>query len=148
MPDGYTLKYLFKVEFDDGTFFHQKPSDVSDFNPQKSQYTDLLAVGKMMRRAWLTEHYQELGNEAIMVDLLDGHFEVNGLWVQFDQNPLPPMIRELVFFREHQHDSQNTYSQETGKLIEAVPGEHRIKYFIGWRVTVNNKSFQQVIGVK
>ncbi len=129
------LKYLFMVEFTDGTFFHQQADDKSNIFPGKSQYTDLLAVGKPMRRAWLNA----VGfTNTLMVDLHDGHFEVDGFWLQIDQNPLPPIQRELIFFREHQHDANATYLIQTGEVQNIKEIAHRVKYFIGWKVTINN----------
>lgn len=139
------LKYLFAVEFTDGSYFYQDKSDKSTIDPKRSQFYDLLQIKKPMRRAWLAG--LDENEHSVGVDLWTGVFTINDFPIQIDQNPLPNMQRELVFFREHQHDANVTYETKSKKVTKMEEGEHRVKYFIGWRVTINNKAYQQIIGV-
>jgi len=141
------LDYLLEVEFSDGSSWKQDPSDVSKVDATKSQYFDLLQLNKNIVKASLVSR-NWLFKKRLTVDLVDGHFQFNKNWLQVDQNPLPLMKRELVFFREHQHDANFTVNAKTGVTSKITETAHRIKYFIGWKATLNSKDYQQIIGIK
>src|SRR5918912_87361 len=116
------LKYLFTVEYLDGTTFQQNPEDVSFQDPQRSAFYDV-DVDKVKRFS-LSD-----GADTYSVDLTDGHFEVNGkkLWMH---DMYIDKFR-LIFFRRHKHfinqevkDGEITGSEEVG---------HTIAYRLGWQ---------------
>lgn len=139
------LKYLLNVYFEDQTEWLQEAEDVSHIDPKRSHYYDLLQIKKNILAACLIDAETKIPVTA--VNLMTGTFGVNGMDVYVGQNALPAMQRELVFFREHQHDMVNTYESATGKLTDQEEGGHRVKYFLGWKVTIAGKEEQQVIGI-
>lgn len=139
------LKYLLNVYFEDQTEWLQEADDVSHIDPKRSHYYDLLQIDKNVLAACLVD--AETKVPVTGVNLITGTFAVNGVDIYIGQNPLPPMQRELVFFREHQHDMLNTYESTTGKLTGQEEGDHRVKYYLGWKATLAGKEHQQVIGI-
>ena len=67
------LKYLFVAQFEDNSLFIQNEDDVSMFDEKRSAYYDLLQAQKKVKKFWLTDKY-----DTYLVDLEDGHFEING----------------------------------------------------------------------
>lgn len=123
-----SLKYLFRVEFVDGSVVKQNKEDVSATDPKRSAFFDVLESGKEIKRFALQRFL-----ETWAVDLTTGVFEHNGSLFQLEENPSQEK-KELVFFRQHQHD-----------MVTGV-GEtaHRIIYFLGYRVG----EVQHVVGIK
>jgi len=141
---NFTLKYLFHVEYIDGTKFEQPQDDDSKLKPgETSAFYDVLNSDKTVRKFTLKE---VKGKKSISVDLFSGEFEVNGIPIYTDLLPYP-LKRDLIFYRQHQHDTQATYELKTGELIKNIPGDHRVRYFVGWQVNVGGKNYQQKIGV-
>ena len=108
------LKYLFTAIYEDGTEFKQTQDDISSSNLQKSAFYDiyherLLAFGI------------EGDNNAILVDLRDGSFQING--TSFEVYDRDVKDRRLVFFRRHTHKFN----------IELDELDHAIQYCIGWQ---------------
>lgn len=126
---SFQLKHLFEVEYLDGSRFKQPSDDHSELDPKRSAFFDVLESKKEIKTF-------TLGN--LQVNLLDGSFEVNGQKIQVGENPLPGK-RQLIFFRQHQHD----YNSKT--FVEV---EHRIKYFLGWQQNIKGKNYKEVIGIE
>jgi len=127
------LKYLFTAEFEDGSVFEQPKDDKSRINEEKSSFYDLLEIKKRIRQFTLRNWWT-----SVAVDLIDGHFEVNGLPIQVgDALPIKSDLR-LIFFRQHQHDYNPVLKKEIA---------HRVRYFIGWQTTINGKNFKRLIGI-
>lgn len=117
------LKYLFVAKFADGTEIRQNQRDTSKKDPKRSQYWDVLNS-----KLELVEF--EIGRlfDRWSVNLKTGVFSHNRQRFQLEEN-LKPEKREIVFFRQHQHD-MNASGDEL---------DHRIKYFLGYKV--RNKKF-------
>jgi hypothetical protein len=122
------LKYLFKVEYTDGTKFRQPSNDVSSIDPKRSAFYDVLNSDKEVKTF-------EVGS--IKVDLLDGIFYVNGQKIIVDEL-LPPCKKKLIFYRQHQHDFLSGSSQEL---------DHRVTYFLGYEATIKDQKHKRVIGI-
>ena len=132
------LKFLFKAELSDGSIFEQNPEDKSAIDPEKrSAFFDLLELTKTLDIVRFSIYD---GVDTYLVDLTDGHFEVNGMKFIARSEQLPedfPKFR-IVFFRQHQHTFNVGYDELS----------HNVTYFIGWQTTINGKNYQQTIGVK
>jgi hypothetical protein len=135
-----TLKYRFTAFFKDGTDIHQGPEDVSKLDPTKSTYYDVVSKTDSPLEVF------ELcdGRNQFMVDLVDGHFEVNGItvWLQpIATDTIPPGGRfELIYFRDHRH------SFTLGS--EEAPS-HEVGYRIGWNYAApDGQTYTQCMVVK
>lgn len=138
--ESFALKYLFRAKFNDGTFFQQNSEDVSLKDPKRSAFTDLLEEQEL--HGGIKLFLLEGEGHTYLVDLKDGHFEIDGVPFSVGENMTLPN-RELIYFRQHQHDTiVDMKMQSTGK------GEHRLWYFIGWQSNVGGKNYQQTINVR
>lgn len=124
------LSYLFKVDFTDGSSFKQNEADVSEINPKRSSYFDLLQMGKTIRKFSLARWL-----DSWSLDLETGVFEHNGDRFQLEENPKAGK-RKLEFFRQHQHDLN----------LEGLELDHRITYFFGYRYKTGRRKY--LVGVK
>jgi hypothetical protein len=134
------LKYLFQVEYTDGTTFKQNKEDVSSTDPKRSAFYDVLQSGKPIKRFSLVED-KLINPKKVTVDLTDGHFEMNGVpFISEADRPLPvlPEAFTIVFFRRHIHQFNTTTNAELS---------HTISYFLGWKCWIAKKEYQQVIGI-
>jgi hypothetical protein len=95
------LKYLFTVGFADGTVYEQNEQDVSVSDPTRSCFFDVLEQernGNPVIVFCLTD-----GVNTYLVDLRDGHFEVNGIPFRFHEKDEPVHNRRLIFARRRSH---------------------------------------------
>lgn len=114
------LKYLFTAHFEDGSSIVQTPEDKSIIEPEtRSAFYDV--VNHHSRVEWF-ELQDETGNR-VAVDLIDGHFEVNGNSFWIGEEPSSNDTKELVFYRRHRQHF-------TLGLDEVA---HEIRYYVGWK---------------
>lgn len=128
------MKYLFSVQFNDGAIFNQNKEDQHPTKKDKSSFTHLMEEAKIHQGI---KTFSLHGEENFLVDLTDGHFEING--VRFDahgQDFIPQDLR-LVYFRQHRHT-----------LNGGVETAHEITFFLGWQCTIDGKNYQQTISIK
>lgn len=106
------LAFLFVAEYHDGTIYQQTPLDVSLRDPTKSAWFDV--VPERVKRFSLVGQ-----RHTIVVDLTDGHFEVDGrvVWVK-----RPRSVPELIYYHKVQQSMTNNGSNK----------ESRVTY-IGWK---------------
>lgn len=132
------LKYLYTAEFEDGNVFVEPADDHSELDPKRSAFYDLLQDKRKIVKFTITD-----GVISHSVDLLDGHFEVNGNSFKVEgKTPLPIVNPEyrLVFYRRHQIDTVTN--------IDSILG-----YYIGWQCTIEHpvtgkvRNYQQVINI-
>lgn len=133
------LKYLFECHFVDGTVYQQNPEDTSTSIPGKSAFTDVL------QRIDDVVVFGIFNNETTYaVDLRDGHFEINQVPFEIalpDDLVLSEDVKfDLVYFRRVKHN------QVLGQLM--TEESTTIDYHFGWKTTVNDKEYQQVLIVK
>jgi hypothetical protein len=141
----FPLKYLFKVLYHDGSTFEQSNDDKSQIDPKRSAFYDVLNSGKKIRSFGLFS--QDGGrDQALVVDLIDGHFEHNGMVIMPGEILPGPAPLKLIYFRQHQHDFTATYHAD-GPATDQKEVDHRITYFIGWQCNINGKNYKQVLGV-
>jgi hypothetical protein len=136
-----TLKYRFSAFFEDGSDIRQGPDDVSKLDPAKSAFFDVASKTDSPLQVF------ELcdGRNQFMVDLVDGHFEVNGItvWLQpIATDTIPPGGRyELIYFRDHRHQLT------VGDTVQEL--SHQIAYRIGWKYAApDGQTFTQCMVVK
>ncbi len=137
----FTLKYLFKAEFADGTVYEQTIEDISLVDPKKSAFFDVLQKDEKDSR--LLRFLIEGEGHKYLVDLIDGHFEIDG--VSFDCHETLPHNypdRRIIYYRKHENDFD---SNPDGSL--GVETAHRIWYCIGWQTTINGKNFKETITI-
>ena len=121
MPDSNPLKYYFAAYFKDGSFLEQAKDDVSKTDPTRSSFYDLMQEvnkGNDVQIFTLTD-----GKNNYLVDLRDGHFEINGVSFKVHDGDQPFYNRRLVFFRRHKH----------GFNLGMDEISHTIVFLFGWQ---------------
>lgn len=134
---SFELKYLFEAFFRDGSMIAQTPEDVSSIDSTKSAFFDVL------NRSDDLICFGLVGNgHTYAVDLVDGHFEIDhvGFFAQPESANVIPIGGkfQLIYFRDHQQDFLVSGD-------ETVFGDHRIAFRLGWKYTVDDKSWIQTI---
>src|SRR3990167_2816987 len=97
------MKYLFEVEYKDGTFFKQNEEDVSLTDPKRSAFFDI-------KQEEVKRFTLEGNGNTFCVDLTDGHFEVNG--VSFFMHDESLTYFRLIYFRRHRHQFNRETREE------------------------------------
>lgn len=118
MSDSTPLKYLFQVTYKDGSIYIQNPEDLSVKAPElgKSCFYDI-------EQEKVKSFFLSNDEHTYSVNLLDGHFEVDG--VPFFMHPDRSLKGfRLVFFRQHTHDLDARSGRELS---------HVIAYQMGWQ---------------
>lgn len=88
------LKYLWTCQYNDGRTLSQNQEDVSTEDPKRSMFFDV--VLDRVIRFWITDQFGNNTLEAVeppntyLVDLTDGHFEVNGAKFFYHEITLDP----------------------------------------------------------
>ncbi len=159
------LKYLFQVEFfDQKPDYKQNPLDASvEFPPVKDENGNLQGKSCMadiqedvdnfnIKEFWLIPNFF-LGHR-YMVDLTDGHFEIDGIPFEVEgERPLPVanLKFKLIYFRVRRPFHTTKYRLKGGKPVEILgvtTGELPLKYMIGWQCNINGKDYVQKILVQ
>lgn len=120
------LKYLFEVDYIDGTDYRQPANDISPTRPDKSAYWDVMQrLGDVRSMALLDGEFPRLS-----VDLTDGSFTVDthaffaAPCSMFSQRPWLPRGGKfrLQYFRER-----------VEAIINNVPQPSEVVgYYVGW----------------
>ncbi len=143
-------KYLFKVEFVDGTTLEQTQEDISSIDPKRNTFYDVLQSKKKVKTFTLKRFL-----ERYSVDLITGTFKLNGVTVipepLIDKKTGKELFvteRKLIWYMNVQKHFNATYSMKMGNLMKMDgAGEERIFYF-GWETTINKRNYKRVIGIK
>lgn len=138
------LDFLFRALLSDGTVFEQTPDDQDSADPKRSKFTELLRVSEQnqIQTFWL-----EGRGRKYLVDLRDGHFEVNYSPFSIHKEDYLKDFR-IIYYRSVAVRVNVTYDKSTGKMIKREPAGHDIVYCMGWQCTVNGKNYQHIIHVK
>jgi hypothetical protein len=118
------MRYLFVCGFEDGSIIEQNAEDVSPVNSSKSCFWDVLqkeATGVKPIAFCLEGQDGEDKGKLYYVDLLDGHFEING--VQFWLHEEHVSDLKLIYFRRN-----------TQMITNGVVNSHQVDFVIGWQV--------------
>lgn len=136
------LKYLFVATFHDGHQIHQTPEDRAVLTDKGSAYTDVITYQETSPlRCFVLLELGENGEfvSSYGVDLLDGHFEVNGIPFKMHEGWVKDL--RLIFFRRHTHHfMMSNYTKMREK-------EHTMVYRIGWQTTQNGQNIQRVMEI-
>jgi len=144
-----SLKYLFKVDYKDGTVFHQNKDDVSETDPKKSAFYDVLQSKKDIKKFTLKRYL-----ERYSVDLTTGEFSINGVNIIVEDDKPIPLIEghtpslKLIFYRQHKERMNINYALDTGKVNSMKPKSDDITYFIGFETVILKKKYTRLIGIK
>jgi hypothetical protein len=135
-----TLKYLFTVEYQDGTIHKQTPADKSTIENNRSEFFDVLNSGKKLKSFMLKE--QALFRPKwIKVDLTNGQFtQSSNANPVFEGDSQTPDVKdvELIFYRQHEHDFIRGTNKESA---------HRVTYYLGWQTNIDGKNYKQIKGL-
>jgi len=148
MSEQKKLKYLFIVEFADGSSYMQTPEDKSAIEPEtRNCYYDVLQSGKTIRRFSIVS--QEGEKHTLTVDLGSGIFYHNGfaLLLESDKLPTLPDKFNLIWYHQVTRDQMMTFAKKSGEVIKTEDMPEFREYFIGWQCVINGKNYQQKIGV-
>lgn len=142
------LKYLFTVEFADGTQLRQTKEDRSELDPRRNTFYDVLHSKKKVKTFTLKRFL-----ERYSVDLQTGRFRLNGvdvepeLVVDATGKELVVTDRQLVWFMNVKRHFNASYSTKTGNVTSLSNQlEERIYYF-GWETTIEGQTYRRVIGI-
>ncbi|HEX8196353.1 MAG TPA: hypothetical protein VF571_09210 [Pyrinomonadaceae bacterium] len=123
------MKYLFTAQFNDGEEYRQTTEDKSLTTEGKSAFYDI-------KDRDIKTFKLEGDGHTYLVDLTDGHFEIDGVPFGAGKPVLADEPLRLIYFRRN-------YIHHAGTEILG----HDIDYFMGWQTTVNDKNYQQIIQI-
>jgi hypothetical protein len=131
--------YLFEADFSDGTTYIQGDADQSIDTPGKNCFYDVL------NRLHDVVAFHLVGEgHRYSVNLLDGHFEIDGLRFQAGQDQFEP-VNGFTLIRYLRTREAITLNRETG---EEVSHESDTDFIIGWQAKdEKGKNHQQVITI-
>ena len=122
------MKYLFTLIDDKDKEHKQTKEDVSKTNKKKSAYYDI-------KDKKLKQFYLEGEGHKYLVDLVDGHFEIDGVKFKMHEGNLSDF--RLVYYREHRINY-------TG-MLEV---DHLITYCLGWQTTSGGKNYKKIMQIQ
>lgn len=131
------LKYVFTAQFNDGEILEQAQEDVSRTNPKKSAFFDVLNDTRKVERFWIAGH-----GKRYLVDLTDGHFEVNGDSFFIHEQTVDESKKlsnfRLIYFRRN----QVSLNIENG---EATDGGQIVIFALGWQANYSDGSNEKAV---
>lgn len=134
------LKYLFIVEYQDGSAFKQNAEDVSLIDPMRSAFFDV-KLDEVKRF-----HLYGGGTfikDKFTVDLTDGHFEVMGIKFFMHDSALRLKNIKLKFYRQHTHN----FNFNPGQQVKETA--HLVDYCMGWEAEdENGNPIERILEVK
>jgi hypothetical protein len=137
------MKYLFTAHFENGPSYFQNFNDESLVNPQKSCYFDIeqrIAAGEKLWKFDLVGAVFD--NHTYSVNLIDGHFEVDGA---------PFTILNDAARREHQElrDFRLIYFRRVlMNFVATQEIQKEVAFHLGWQANDNGgNNHQQIIRI-
>lgn len=132
------LKYTFTAQFADGSIIVQDADDRSTLDPEKrSAFFD---VCEKQKESALVHFKIEGEGHTYAVDLMDGHFEVDGVPFKMIDGYLPE-YRIVYYRRRKQH---LTMGVDGSNPVERDGGT---EYCFGWQCTLDGKNYQRVMEI-
>lgn len=130
------MKYLFTVLLSNGKYIEQTIDDVSSWAPYKSTYFDVLEEEKNGNKPVI---FVLIGDgKDYLVDLRDGHFEVNKASFFLHEVNLDIRDFRLIYYRERKKIF-NQFLKEMGD--ETV-------FCFGWQATLNGANIQRIMMIR
>jgi len=130
----YTLKYLFEVEYKDGTLYQQQPDDKSVQLPdEKNAYYDIhyapiRAEEDMVR-------FSLIGDGHKVSVFMDGHFEVDGFVTTAPEAGLENVRH--IFYKTHTHHM----------TLGGTDVGHDIAFVIGFQALKDGQNIEQTLSL-
>ncbi len=141
------LRYLFVATLLDGTVIKQTQKDVCPTDSKRTAYWDLVLKdqfgngvldeeGKLTPRPDLKSFMLVGPEQRFTVDLVDGHFEIDGQRVgTIDGKPMivppPDSVLSLIYFRRRKHHFHIGNGKPTGESCE---------FHFGWQAAPTGHS--------
>jgi hypothetical protein len=125
------LKYKWSAVYSDGSILHSNEEDISIKDPTRSAYYDI-----DQDRLIAFSLYDET-NE-YLIDLRDGHFEINQVPFKLHSENISEPKR-LIYF--HRNTVNLTQIGNEDPEVES----HTREFHIGWQATVNGENIQRTI---
>ncbi len=127
------LRYLFGVRFADGSEFFQTAEDQSAIDAARSAYYDVCQARENGSRV---EVFQLEGQgHTYLVDLRDGHFEIDGAPFLVELPPAGAAL-DLVYFRRRRHHANATVVVDENskpRIVDLMDAGRECEYHFGWR---------------
>ena len=140
LADLEPLKYLFIAEYRDGSLFQQNIQDISSTIPTSSAFSDVrqqelkrFSLRHVQKYVWDKGPNEEFfedsekcirwGENSFVVDLTDGHFEVNGISFRMHESGSRLENFRLIFFRRH--------TETLNAQLQSL--QHETVYRLGWQ---------------
>ena len=133
-----TLEHIYKFTaiYEDGTVIEQNDTDTSEIEEGKSRFYDVLKKGEDTKLLSFVIHNDDI---QVGVDLVDGHFEMNGVpFFQHRPDLEPYNDFRVIYYRTVRH----VLSQE-GQILES----YILGYAVGWQTTHEGKNVQRIVMV-
>jgi len=148
MADKPVLKWLFRVQFADGSTYNQTPNDKSVIDPKRSEYYDMMEAEKRGKKIRYFSLFEVGTTNIVSVDLGTGLFFVNKLPVLLESQKLPKLPEKfnLIFYHQVDQNQTMTIQKSTGKVLKTEQSTHR-EYFIGWECEIAGKKYIQKLAV-
>lgn len=126
------LKYLFVVEYKDGTTYQQNENDISVTDEKRSCFFDIIQDD--------VKTFFLIGvNNIYSVNILDGHFEINNVSFYLHDKAQKMTNRRLIFFRQHTHEFNQDLKEQS----------HEIMYRFGWQANdEKGNNIQHIIEIE
>lgn len=128
------MKYLFTAYYNDGTSYKQTPEDVSVTGPPKSCYFDVKE--EEVSKFELTD-----GKNIYLVDLSDGHFEINNVPFYLHDKAMLLTDMRLYYFRKHDVSIQIGAGTKSKQKDE-------IMFQFGWEAKNNGEDIKRIIEIE
>lgn len=136
------LKYLFAAHLADGTEIFQGTDDLSPVTPNRNCFYELLehdengdpildAEDRVVTRPDIEIFQLEGDGSKYLVDLVDGHFEVNGMPFYVGDPPEPGTKLRLVYFRRVRQSMVSVV--QAGRLVSRTHAGTETEYHFGWQ---------------
>ena len=142
------LRYLFGARFADGSELFQGPEDQSRVDPNRSAFFDLCEKGADDGLALDSDGvaiprgdidlFELRGEHAYLVDLRDGHFEVDGTPFSMEIPPPGTKLR-LIYFRRRRHHIA------VGPLGAVEELAQECEYHVGWKAEWDGEQHKHVL---
>ncbi len=129
----YDLKYLFVAVYNDGTHYQQTPEDVSLTKRGGSAFSDV-------DHTRLVRFFLASETNSVSVDLVDGHFEINGVPFRLHNEDDGFKDFKLHYWR------QVTRNFEVGS--RPIPKDVSVIYKIGWECEKDGVTHKRVIEIE
>jgi hypothetical protein len=124
------MKYLFTAQFNDGEEYKQRDDDASQTTEGKSAFYDI-------KDRDIKTFKLEGDGHTYLVDLCDGHFEIDGVPFGISEPVVTSEPLRLIYFRRN-------YIHHAGMEILGTEQE----FYIGWQTNdLEGKNIKRIIQI-